>query len=331
MINITSPVGRIVSGSLYKPNNKDFDGNPLVTKTGPNAGQPRVQYFFGLAIPKGTEKHWAETEWGAKIWQVGHTAFPQAAQRPDFAWKITDGDSQVPNKRGHKPCDAEGHPGHWIIKFSGGYAPKVYAQENGTMVPVLEENYVKPGYWVQVAFSVDGNGNQNNSGVYLNHSMVCFRAYGQEIVSGPDVNEAGFGAAPLPAGASLTPPASTVPLPSVPQPSAPPGAAPLPPGASLTPTASPITLPSVPQPSAPPVTVVPKPGFVQMPVPTQPASPSASVGDAGITSIPQVPAPPVTTTSPSKMTALAQGVSREAFLAGGWTDEQLIASGYMTA
>jgi hypothetical protein len=305
-MNITSPVGRIVSGSLYKPNNKDFDGNPLVTKTGPNAGQPRVEYFFGLAIPKGNERHWAETEWGAKIWQVGHLAFPQAARRPDFAWKITDGDSQVPNKRGHKPCDAEGNSGHWIIKFSGGYAPKVYAQENGTMVPVLEENYVKPGYWVQVAFNVDGNGNQNNSGVYLNPSMVCFRAYGQEIVSGPDVNEAGFGAAPLPAGASLTPPASTVPLPS-----------------------------------APAIPVVPNPGFVQMPLPTQPlVTPSVSqvpqaaslpspvaqvLPPAGAIPVPPAPA------SPSKMTALAKGASREAFIAGGWTDEQLIASGYMTA
>jgi hypothetical protein len=301
-MNITSPVGRIVSGSLYKPNNKDFYGNPLVTKT----GQPRVQYFFGLAIPKGNERHWPETEWGAKIWQVGHTAFPQAAQRPDFAWKITDGDSQVPNKRGHKPCDAEGHPGHWIIRFSGGYAPKVYAQENGTMVPVLEDNYVKPGYWVQVAFSVDGNGNQDNPGVYLNHSMVCFRAYGQEIVSGPDVNEAGFGAAPLPAGASLTPPASTVPLPS-----------------------------------APAIPVVPNPGFVQMPLPTQPsATPSASQVPLAA-SLPSpvaqvlppagaIPAPPAPA-SPSKMTALAKGASREAFIAGGWTDEQLIASGYMTA
>jgi hypothetical protein len=309
-MNITSPVGRIVSGSLYKPNNKDFDGNPLVTKTGPNAGQPRVVYYFGLAIPKGAERHWSETEWGAKIWQVGHTAFPQAAQRPDFSWKITDGDSQVVNKRGHRPCDAEGYPGHWIIKFSGGYAPKVYAQENGTMVPVLEENYVKPGYWVQVAFSVDGNGNQNNSGVYLNPSMVCFRAYGQEIVSGPDVNEAGFGAAPLPAGASLTPPASTVPLPSAP--TAPAG-----------------------------VPVVPNPGFVQMPLPTQPlATPSvsqvpqaASLPSPVAQVLPPAGAIPVSLApaSPSKMTALAQGVSREAFLAGGWTDAQLIANGYMTA
>jgi hypothetical protein len=309
-MNITSPVGRIVSGSLYKPNNKDFDGNPLVTKTGPNAGQPRVVYYFGLAIPKGAERHWSETEWGAKIWQVGHTAFPQAAQRPDFSWKITDGDSQVVNKRGHRPCDAEGYPGHWIIKFSGGYAPKVYAQENGTMVPVLEENYVKPGYWVQVAFSVDGNGNQNNSGVYLNHSMVCFRAYGQEIVSGPDVNEAGFGAAPLPAGASMTPPASTVPLPS--------------------PPSAPAAIP-----------VVPNPGFVQMPLPTQPlATPSvsqvpqaASLPSPVAQVLPPAGAIPVSLApaSPSKMTALAQGVSREAFLAGGWTDAQLIANGYMTA
>jgi len=51
-VNITSPVGRIVMGSLYDPSTTDAEGKPLVVKTGPNAGQPRVNYFFALAIPK---------------------------------------------------------------------------------------------------------------------------------------------------------------------------------------------------------------------------------------------------------------------------------------
>ena len=128
-VNITSPVGRIVMGSLYDPSTTDAEGKPLVVKTGPNAGQPRVNYFFALAIPKGAEPHWAHTPWGQQIWNVGNQAFPNAAQSPAFAWKIEDGDSQIPNKKGRKPCDNEGWRGHWILKFSGGFAPKVYQQE----------------------------------------------------------------------------------------------------------------------------------------------------------------------------------------------------------
>ena len=124
-VNITSPVGRIVMGSLYDPSTTDAEGKPLVVKTGPNAGKPRVNYFFALAIPKGAEPHWAHTPWGQQIWNVGNQAFPNAAQSPAFTWKIEDGDSQIPNKKGRKPIDNEGWRGHWILKFSGGFAPKV--------------------------------------------------------------------------------------------------------------------------------------------------------------------------------------------------------------
>jgi hypothetical protein len=73
--------------------------------------------------------------------------------------------------------------------------------------------------------------------------MVCFRAYGQEIQFGPDVASAGFGAAPLPAGASMTPPASIVPLPQV---------------APIAPAPAPVAMPVAP--------VTPNPSFAQMPV-----------------------------------------------------------------
>jgi hypothetical protein len=311
-VNITSPVGRMVMGNLYDPNTKDFDGKPLTIKTGANAGQPRVSYFVGLAIPKGAEQHWSQTEWGAKIWAVGHTAFPQAAQRPDFAWKIEDGDSQIPNKRNRKPCDNEGWARHWILKLSGGFAPKVYRQEGSGYVQVLDKDYVKPGYYVEVAFNVDSNGQQNNPGVYLNHSMVCFRAFGPEIVFGPNVEEAGFGKAPLPAGASMTPPPSGLPMPA---------AAP-----ALPPFAGP------PAPLAPPapILVVPQPGFVQMP-PPPPLVPGVSVAMPTAGVIPAPPAPASPSSGPTyQMTGKAGGASREACLAGGWTDAQLIAQGMMT-
>jgi hypothetical protein len=303
-LNISSkeglPVGRMVAGNLYTPNTKDFDGKPLVTKTGPNAGQARVSYYLGFAVKKIGENHWAQTPWGAKIWEVGHRAFPQAAQRPDFAWKIEDGDSAVPNKKGRKPCENEGYPGHWILKLSGGFAPKVYRQEAGGYVQVTEPNYIKPGYFLEASFSVDGNGNQNNPGVYLNLQMVCFRAYGLEIVFGPNVEEAGFGQAPLPAGASMAPLAAAIPLP----------------GAAAAPA---------------PIPVVPNPGFVQMPPPVPTGA--ANGNGAPLPPAGAIPAPPVPA-SPSngpQMTAKAGGITREAYLAGGWTDAQLIANGYMTA
>lgn len=316
-LNITSPVGRIVAGSLYRPNDKNFDGQPLVYKTGADAGKPRVQFFFAIAIPKKPgENHWANTEWGSQIWVAGHKAFPQAAQRPDFSWKIDDGDSQIPNKRNKKPCEQEGYPGHWIIKLSNGFAPTIYQQQGSQWVQITEPEFVKPGYFIQVAFSVDGNGQQGNPGVYLNPGMVCFRGYGPEINFGPNVEEAGFGAAPLPAGASLVPLAAA----SMP-------AAPGSPGASS-------YVPQPPAPpaaqTAPPVPVYPNPGFVQ--VPPNPSS-ASSVGSqstpAGLTP----PPPPATNVFPSntrRMTAAAGAVSYEAYVAAGWNDAQLIANGLMT-
>ena len=315
-INITSPVGRIVRGSLYDPSTKDAEGKPLVVKTGPNAGQQRVNYFFALAIPKNPgETHWAQTAWGQQIWNVGNQAFPNAAQSPAFAWKIEDGDSQIPNKKGRKPCENEGWRGHWILKFSGGFAPKVYQQEGAGYVQVMQKDFCKPGFFVEVAFNVEGNGSQSQPGVYLNHSMVCFRAYGQEITFGPDVASAGFGAAPLPAGASMTPPAGAIPMPAPAPATA--YVAPAVPGAvgnlPQIPGAVPVPLPqggSVPMPSAPapaapaPIPVIPNPAFVQVPPPAAPVR---------------------------QMTAAANGATYEAYIAAGWTDALLVQNGLMLA
>jgi hypothetical protein len=326
-VNITSPVGRIVAGSLYKPNTTDFDGKPLVYKTGSDAGKPRVQFFFAIAIPKNPgETHWAYSEWGKQIWAVGNTAFPQAAQRPDFAWKVEDGDSMIPNKRNRKPAEQEGWKGCWVIKFTSSFAPTIYKQEGSSWIQLTEPEAVKPGYFVQVAFTVDGNGQQGNPGVYLNPSMICFRAYGAEINFGPNVQDAGFGAAPLPAGASLTPPpASTLPAAPAAAVGAPP-APPLPQYAGMPPAAA----------APPPVPVYPQPGFVQMPPPAQSpivpvaALPSPPLAGSSVAPPPIPVATPVATVSPSKrMTAAAGAVTYEAYVAAGWSDAQLIANGLM--
>lgn len=319
-VNITSPVGRLLMGSLYDPSTTDAEGKALVVKTGPNAGQPRVDYFFVIGIPKNPgETHWAQTPWGAEIWKVGHTAFPQAAQAEDFSWKIIDGDSAKPGKLfkgkpGKPPCENEGWKGHWILKFGGGFAPKIYQAEGTNFVQVLQKDFVKAGYFVEVAFSVEGNKSQTSPGVYLNYSMVCFRAYGQEITFGPDVSSAGFGGGALPMGATMTPPASAVPLPAAPTAYAPPlpqvppvavaGAIPSP----LPPVGS-VLMPAAPaQTVAAAIPVMPKPAFVQVPPPS--AAPVAPV---------------------KQMTAAANGIPYDAYIAQGWTDALLIQNGMMLA
>lgn len=349
--NITTPVGRIVGGSLYEPQTTDAEGKPLVVKHGVNAGQPRVNYFIALAIPKTGEPHWAHTAWGQVIWTIGNQAFPNFAQSRDFSWKIEDGDDATPNpkRKGRKNCETEGYAGHWIIKFSGGFAPKVYRQEGGGYVQIMEKDAVKPGYYVEIACSVEGNGSQSQPGVYLNHSMVCFRAYGQEISFGPDVASAGFGQAALPAGASMTPPASTVPMPAQPAPApgaiyAPPGGqayppvaggvpAPLPPGGSAPMQYAPA--PGVP--AQAPIPVTPNPQFVQVPPPNVPGagvpavpgvfSPPGAVGVPPVMSPSNLAPPP----APARqMTAAAQG-TYEQYRAANWTDAQLVQNGLMLA
>lgn len=319
-VNITSPVGRIVQGSLYEAQTKNMDGTPLVVKTGPQAGQPTQRFYFAIAVPKGAEVAqcaaqnwpssygWALTEWGQKIYALGHQAFPSFATRPDFAWKIEDGDSQIPNKRNKRPCDQQGFAGHWIIRLSSGFAPKVYTLLNVASPTLLEgKDAIYPGCFVQVNFNAASNNQPNNPGVYLNHSMVCHIGYGERIVFGPDVGSAGFGGA-MPPGATAMPPAAfTAPV-AAPAPAA--VAAPAPVAHMVpAPAAAPAIVAS-PAPAPAPVAVAPHPAIL-----TPPAAAPA----------PAAPAAPA-----HRMTATATA-TYETYRAAGWTDAQLIQYGHMTA
>jgi hypothetical protein len=247
MNNFTTPVGRLVLGSITKAQETDFDGNPLVFKTGPDAGKPRKNYFMALAIPKGAETHWNQTPWGAQIWKFGHEAFPQGqADLPGFSWKIEDGDNAVPNPDAgmKRNCDREGYLGCWILKFSSSFQSNTYNSDGSAKV---EPDSIKPGYFIQVNVDMQSNGKQSKSGVYLNHKMIALAAYGAEIIYGPDAAEAGFGASPLPAGASAVPVARFAP-PAAPQAPAP---------------AAPAAAPVAPPP--------PAPAFLQVPPPAAPA------------------------------------------------------------
>jgi len=208
--DLLTPVGRLVQGSLYNGASTDAENRPLVYKTGPNMGQPRVNFWFSVAIPKGAETHWSQTPWGKKIYDIGHAGFPNgAAASPSFAWKVVDGDSQIPNTQGKKPSDNEGFPGNWVLKFSGSFAPSLF-NENGT-APLTEPNAIQLGDYVQVYGYVEDNKSTQQPGVYLNHSMIARAGFGERIISGADPKAVGFGGSPLPVGASSTPLASFAP------------------------------------------------------------------------------------------------------------------------
>jgi hypothetical protein len=289
MANFTTPVGRLLMGSLYKPQTTDAEGKPLVVKSGVNAGQPKVQYFFAVGIPKTGEQHWSQTPWGQLIWAEGHKQLANAGQLPTFAWKVVDGDSAVPNTRGIAPNTRLGYPGHWVISFSSGFAPKIY-NKDGTQA-IVEPDAVKLGYYVQVNANVDPNGSTQKPGVYINHSMVALSAYGEEIQVGPDASTAGFGAAPLPAGAMAAPAGGFNPA----------AVAAAPPMAGGTVVGG-----------LQPMGVVAPPAATVAPPPPNPA----------ILAIPAVPATPV-------MSAKAMGASYAAMLAAGWTHDTLVAHGML--
>lgn len=210
-----TPVGRLVAGDCFRGNDKDAEGNPLVYKTGPNAGQPREEFYMGLAIPK-TDP--GVSELYNKILMVAKQSFPSLFDAqgncisPKFAFKVTDGDSQVPNGKGIKPCDREGYPGHWVFSFSGGFASKCYSTGGASVLTDPES--IKKGYYIRIYGQIRGNGSMQQPGIFLNHNMVELVAFGDVISSGPD-GSAIFGGAPvgaLPPGASATPlaPATTI-------------------------------------------------------------------------------------------------------------------------
>jgi hypothetical protein len=287
------PTGRIVMGDLYKASDKDADGKPRIVKTGPNAGQATQQYFIAVAIKKTVAEgaHWAGEPWAATIWAVGNAAFPKIAEGPLFSWKIVDGSSAVPNKKGIAPNTREGYPGHWVISIAGTFAPKVVNEDGSAYL--LEPGTVKCGDYVQALVSIDGNGSTQNPGVYVNFELVSYQGIGERIVSGPDPTAVGFGKGPKPAGVLPVPTGQM----KAPAPASPPTvAAPPPvPGAAPAPAA--------------PIPLVPSPGFLVPPPPP--------------------PAPPAPPAAGKTLTAKAGTNTYPTLIAAGWTDALLIEHGMM--
>lgn len=310
-IDILFPVGRMVGGNVYEL--KQYTPEP-----GKEPKPPMCS--IGVAIPKVPGQHWALSDWGSKIWNAGHARDPQAGQMRDFAWKIVDGDDTELNKNKKRPCDQPGYPGHWVLWFSQTWLPKLcYISPTNQVIeqsPTTEVD-IQPGYFVQMYGSVKPNTGPT-PGVYLNPIAVCRVAFGERIMSGPDVSAVGFGqGVQLPSGATQTPPAAPTSFGQTPpSPPAPTGQA-LAPLPVAPPPVAPAPVPVMPAPVAPAaVPVMPAPGFL---------APTANVP------VPVPPAAPVPTTPQLTAAALAQhpGSTYQSFIQGGWSDALLRQHGFI--
>lgn len=209
-MQFTTPVGRLVQGSVYEQQTKDNQGNLRVIKTGPNAGQPNPQYFIALAFAK-NDPAWPAFEAAIKGAAAGFwpLLFPGGVcTRPNFSFKIIDGDGYDDN--GNNNAEKPGFAGHWVVRFTrtAAFGP-IRCFEPGKYAPeqvIQNPDRIKRGHYGRVSGTVSSNKNDQKPGIYLNIDMFEHSGYGPEIVSGRSASDA-FGAAPaaLPAGASATP------------------------------------------------------------------------------------------------------------------------------
>lgn len=193
------PVGRCV---FTDTRTKDDKGQPLVN----SAGEAYATHTIGIAIAKGGESSWQETEWGKVLVAQAQADWKNGQHgNPSFSWKVEDGDSTVPNKKGNKNCDREGWPGHWVIKPSTNFAVKMVDKNGGPTNLTWSDVY--PGCYVQAYCSTKGNGRTDSPGVFVNLEILAFSANGERIqgTGGVDPTTVGFGQAPLPAGAQAAP------------------------------------------------------------------------------------------------------------------------------
>lgn len=321
----TSPVGRLVQGDCFTPQTTDQQGNPRVVKTGPNAGQPNPQYFIAVAFAKNDPNFPAfYALFDQEARESFPALFPNGGQcvHPQFAWKIIDGDGV--DSSGKPNSAKEGFAGHWIVRFSSGFAPKCFhAGHYQPHEQITDPLQLRRGYYVRVNGTIQGNNNAQRPGLFVNLNLVELSGYGQEIISGPSAQDAFSGSAPvLPAGATATP-AAAAPAPmaapaGVPAMPGAPGAAPVPvpAAAPAAPTPAPVAQAPAAAPAAPYAGyMAPPPGSAPAQVPAVPAA---------------TPAPPVPVAPAAprlQLTAAAGGAPLQAFYDQGWTDDLLVAQG----
>lgn len=209
-----SPKMRLLQGDAFTPSKVDMQGNPMVVKNGPNAGQPTQAFVLTCGIPKNDPQaipyimKLAGIAAKAKpaLWPRGVVAPPAnfppqyvqtvaqlfGCTHPQFALKVQDGDGFDGN--GKSNVGKQGHAGHWIVKFSQPSAPEVY--EEGKISPLqrvdidkAKHSLLKTGYYIKIGAQVSDNENDQRPGLYLNPKFVTIQHAGEEIRSGPSAED----------------------------------------------------------------------------------------------------------------------------------------------
>ena len=243
MIEVKLPVGRLISGHPMEIH-AVTDNKTKLPKMQKDGVTPQMECYVGVAIAKGPETHWNQTSWGLLIHQAAAVGFPNGEHgAATFAWKIVDGDSTTPNKKGNKPCDMEGAPGHWIVYAKQGWPTPCYhvgKYEPHQVIQRKEE--IKRGDYVRLVANVvanNVNGPTESPGVYINPVLMELSRAGVQIVgSAPDASAAFADSAPvLPANALIdtAAPAPVATPAAAPAPVATPAAAPVAPGTAVAP------------------------------------------------------------------------------------------------
>lgn len=363
---IVSPIGRLVEGDPWTAQEKDANGQLRVIKTGPNAGRPNPQFYIGLAVPKlvNGQNNPDFAAFYAFVDQVARAGWPNLfpnggpCTRQDFAWKIRDGDGF--SREGKPLKDKPGFAGHWIISFASSFAPEVVVETSpGVYAAITDKELVKRGYYVRVGASISSNESTQTPGLYLNLEKLELKGKGEVINTGISAAQA-FGqqaAGAIPEGMqALTAadlagapagfggaPAGQVAQPGFPSPGAP--------AAGFPPVGAPAAGVGAPAPgfSAPPVTSLPgsQPGFpAAAPNVGAPLAAGAPVAGPGpVAGQPQpgvpagAPAAPAAAPAPNAysgfmgaapvMLPAANGATYEQFIAQGWTEDQMVAQGFM--
>ena len=188
MSEILTPVGRIVQGILFKGNTTNQKGQLLTDKS----GNPREEFYLNLALPK-TEA--STQEFINQLQQIAIQEFPnQEYNKPDFNWKIIDGDTR---------SDKVGFAGHMIVKFKTGFMVPVYKSNGTGFTQLVSADQVKVGDWVRIKANV--NKCPDPAGLYMNHQMIEHVGYGEAITNAPAPGSVFTQPAVLPQGVSQTP------------------------------------------------------------------------------------------------------------------------------
>ena len=212
--------GRIVSGHPMKDQNRFDENGVKIVKDGKEV----TQRYIGLAIPKNGSTDWKQTDWGRTFYTEGTNptnGYKNGEdQHPSFSWKITDGDSTIPNKNGKKPAEQQGYAGNWVVHISTELPYGCYHVGKYDPIQAIQNaDEITCGDNVRVLVDVKPNRRKDGSaaktpGIYVNPRLLELSSKGEPIVteaSGPSASAVFGGGAPAPTPAPAAPAPATPP------------------------------------------------------------------------------------------------------------------------